>query len=57
MSKIELAEREVKGQMINEILKLSNNSLNKRELEAKMFCELKYIYYNYRDSNMKFSNN
>ncbi len=57
MSSIYLAEKRVKAQMINEILKRSGKFHNKRELESKIFSELKYIYYNCRESVLDYSNN
>jgi hypothetical protein len=55
MPKIYLAEKRVKAQMINEILKVSEEFHSKSELESKIFSELKYIYYDCRKSVLKYS--
>jgi hypothetical protein len=57
MSSIYLAEKKVKVQMINEILKVSDKFQSKRELESKLFSELKYIYYDSRKPEFDYSNN
>jgi hypothetical protein len=56
MSSIYLAEKRVKVKLINEILKLSDRFRSKRELESKIFSELKYIYYDCRESNKEGAN-
>lgn len=57
MSTIELAEHRVKVQMINEILKVSKRFHDKCELESKILSEVKYIYYECRESRLNYLNN
>jgi hypothetical protein len=45
MSNVFLKEERVKVQMINEIIKHSDHSYSKKELEAKNFSVLKFMYY------------
>ncbi len=47
MTNIFLKEESVKAQMISEILKHSDNYNSKKELAAKNFSVVKYMYYDY----------
>ncbi len=45
MDNIELKEKMVKNKMINEIIKYSKHGYSRKELEAKNFSVLKFMYY------------
>lgn len=45
MSNVFLKEERVKVKMINEIIKYSDHNYSRKELEAKNFSVLKFMYY------------
>ncbi len=45
MDNIEIKEKMVKNEMINEIIKYSKHDYSRKELEAKNFSVLKFMYY------------
>lgn len=57
MPRVYLAERKVKVQMINEILKQFDDVYRRSELESKTLSEVKYIYYDCRANKIGYSNN
>lgn len=56
MAKVSKAEKQVKVEMINEIIKHFNNIYLRSELESKTFSELKYMYYNCRKPSLESCN-